>query len=78
MNYKYQKIEIFYFAYIEIYICRIGELAPDLYSSNEEDNNISLDTSLDLSVFIAYSGQSKSSTGKLAKELIKQTCKQIE
>lgn len=64
---------------IEICIFRIGELAPNLYSFNEEDNSISLDTPLDLSVFLAYSGQSKSSTGKLAKELIKRiSCKQIE
>lgn len=48
----------------------VGELAPNPYSFHEENNDISLDTPLDLSISVVCFSQSKSSTGNLAKELL--------
>lgn len=55
---------------VEVHTLRIGEMQPDPYSSDEEDDYVSFDTPLDISVSGARSSQNKSS-GASAKEPIK-------
>ena len=54
----------------EVRTLRVGELSPDPYSSDEEDDYISLDAPLDVSVSAARSSQNKGSSTP-AKEPIK-------
>lgn len=57
--------------FAEIYILKIGQLQPDPYSLNKENKYISLNTSLDVTVFVALFNQNKKSDSS-GKEPIKQ------
>lgn len=62
----------------EVHTLRIGEVQPDPYSSDKEDDYVSLHLPLDISVSAARSSRNKSS-GTSAKEPIKRILrKQIE
>lgn len=62
----------------EVRTLRIGDLPPDPYSSDEEDDYVSLDTPLDLSVSAARSNQNKSNSTPAKKPIKRILRKQIE